>query len=73
MAENDVGNITRQEVVSMIPPLVMDIKPGMTVLDMCAAPGSKSAQLIELLTSGEEDRVQTVAKLLANGVDRPRG
>ena len=71
VAENDVGNITRQEVVSMIPPLVMDIKPGMTVLDMCAAPGSKSAQLIELLTSGEEERVQTVAKHLANGLDRP--
>ena len=48
VAETDVGNITRQEVVSMIPPLVIDVRPGMTVLDMCAAPGSKSAQLMEL-------------------------
>ena len=73
VAENDVGNITRQEVVSMIPPLVMGIKPGMTVLDLCAAPGSKSGQIMELLHAGEEERVRTVAKHLANGLDRPEG
>ena len=54
VAETDVGNISRQEVVSMIPPLLIDARPGMTVLDMCAAPGSKSAQLMELLHAGEE-------------------
>ncbi len=37
--------------VSMIPPLFMDIQPGMKVLDMCAAPGSKTAQLVELTSS----------------------
>lgn len=42
----------------MIPPLVMDVKPGMTVLDLCAAPGSKSAQLLEMIHSGEEARIQ---------------
>lgn len=73
VAETDVGNITRQEVVSMIPPLVMDIKPGMTVLDLCAAPGSKSAQLIELLNAGEEDRARRVAHNLANGLDSREG
>lgn len=73
VAETDVGNISRQEVVSMIPPLVMDIKPGMTVLDLCAAPGSKSAQIIELIHAGEEERARTVAKHLANGLDRPKG
>ncbi|KIW66127.1 hypothetical protein PV04_08330 [Phialophora macrospora] len=61
VAETDVGNITRQEVVSMIPPLVMDLKPGMSVLDLCAAPGSKSAQLIEMIHAGEEDRCRRVA------------
>ncbi|KAI9833762.1 MAG: hypothetical protein M1819_003495 [Sarea resinae] len=60
VSETSVGNISRQEVVSMIPPLVMDIKPGMTVLDMCAAPGSKSAQLIEMVHGGEEARVRKV-------------
>ncbi|KAK5088972.1 tRNA (cytosine-5-)-methyltransferase ncl1 [Lithohypha guttulata] len=73
VAETDVGNITRQEVVSMIPPLVMDLKPGMTVLDLCAAPGSKSAQLLELINAGEEDRARQVAHNTANGLDRPEG
>jgi multisite-specific tRNA:(cytosine-C5)-methyltransferase len=73
VAETDVGNITRQEVVSMIPPLVMDLKPGMTVLDMCAAPGSKSAQLIEMLHAGEEDRWKEVSLNAANGLERPAG
>lgn len=35
----------------MIPPLMMDIKPGHFVLDMCAAPGSKTAQLLEAIVA----------------------
>jgi multisite-specific tRNA:(cytosine-C5)-methyltransferase len=58
VSETSVGNISRQEVVSMIPPLVMDLQPGMTVLDMCAAPGSKAAQLLEMVHNGEEARVR---------------
>ncbi|KAL3421175.1 methyltransferase [Phlyctema vagabunda] len=58
VSETSVGNISRQEVVSMIPPLVMDLQPGMTVLDMCAAPGSKAAQLLEMVHLGEEARVR---------------
>ena len=73
VAETDVGNITRQEVVSMIPPLLMDLKPGMTVLDLCAAPGSKSAQLIEMVHAGEEERTKQVASSNPNGSDIPGG
>lgn len=73
VAETDVGNISRQEVVSMIPPLLMDLKPGMTVLDLCAAPGSKSAQLIEMIHAGEEERCKQVAANVAKGLDRPEG
>ncbi|KAI0392040.1 S-adenosyl-L-methionine-dependent methyltransferase [Xylariaceae sp. FL0594] len=58
VSETSVGNISRQELVSMIPPLVMDLKPGMTVLDLCAAPGSKSAQLLEMIHAGEEGRIR---------------
>ncbi|KAF2493288.1 S-adenosyl-L-methionine-dependent methyltransferase [Lophium mytilinum] len=65
VSETQVGNISRQEVVSMIPPLLMDIKPGMTVLDLCAAPGSKSAQLAEMVHGGEEARVRKVLHKLA--------
>jgi multisite-specific tRNA:(cytosine-C5)-methyltransferase len=44
---NECGLINRQEVVSMLPPLLLDVKPGMKVLDMCASPGSKTSQLLE--------------------------
>ncbi|BFZ55115.1 tRNA (cytosine-5-)-methyltransferase ncl1 [Savitreella phatthalungensis] len=47
--EVEAGNIVRQEAVSMIPPLFMDIKPHHACLDMCAAPGSKTSQIVEYL------------------------
>jgi multisite-specific tRNA:(cytosine-C5)-methyltransferase len=31
----------------MIPPLFLDVQPHHLVLDACAAPGSKTAQIIE--------------------------
>ncbi|KAF5022264.1 hypothetical protein F66182_5703 [Fusarium sp. NRRL 66182] len=71
VSETSVGNISRQEVVSMIPPLLMDLRPGMTVLDMCAAPGSKAAQLLEMIHQGEEARVRKVLRSYAqeDGLD----
>ena len=33
----------------MIPPLVLDVEPHHWVLDMCAAPGSKTFQLLEMI------------------------
>ena len=44
----------------MIPPLLIGVKRGMTVLDLCAAPGSKAAQLIEMVHGGEEARMRKV-------------
>jgi multisite-specific tRNA:(cytosine-C5)-methyltransferase len=61
VAETTAGNISRQEVVSMIPPHFLDVRPGMVVLDMCAAPGSKSAQLAEMIHGDEEERVKRAA------------
>lgn len=52
--ESENGYITRQESVSMIPPLVLDVKPHHKVLDACAAPGSKTAQIIEMLQMNSE-------------------
>ena len=50
----------------MIPPLVLDVQPHHKVLDMCAAPGSKTAQLIEALHAQEgvipEGKVQFVLR-----------
>lgn len=62
VSETAVGNISRQEAVSMIPPLLLDVQSHHTVLDLCAAPGSKSAQLVEMLHAGEETRVRKVLK-----------
>lgn len=45
----NVGTLTRQEAVSMIPPIVLGPQPTDLVLDMCAAPGSKTCQMIESL------------------------
>ncbi|KAJ1545263.1 hypothetical protein HK096_006611, partial [Nowakowskiella sp. JEL0078] len=52
-AETEMGNISRQEAVSMIPPLLLDVQSHHAVLDMCAAPGSKTAQLIEAVQTSE--------------------
>ncbi|KAI1409403.1 S-adenosyl-L-methionine-dependent methyltransferase [Hypoxylon sp. FL1857] len=73
VSETSVGNISRQEVVSMIPPLLMDVEPGMTVLDLCAAPGSKAGQLLEMIHAGEEARIrkfkQTLGETNSQGAD----
>ncbi|KAG8442522.1 hypothetical protein GDO86_011354 [Hymenochirus boettgeri] len=49
VSETESGNISRQEAVSMIPPVLLNIQSHHKILDMCAAPGSKTAQLIEML------------------------
>lgn len=43
------GLITRQEVVSMLPPLFLGVEPHHLVLDLCAAPGSKTSQMLEVM------------------------
>ncbi|XP_052816102.1 RNA cytosine-C(5)-methyltransferase NSUN2-like [Mya arenaria] len=71
ISETESGNISRQEAVSMIPPLVMDIKPHHKILDMCAAPGSKTAQLIEMLHSDDNVPVPD-GYVVANDADNKR-
>ncbi|KAI9197252.1 cytosine(34)-C(5)-methyltransferase [Polychytrium aggregatum] len=70
VSETEVGNINRQEAVSMIPVLLLDVKPEHIVLDMCAAPGSKTAQLIEAIHATEE--VIPPGLVLANDADYDR-
>ena len=53
----DVGNLKQhalgyfylQEAASMIPPVILQPKPGEEVLDMCASPGSKSTQMAAMM------------------------
>ena len=44
-----LGHINKQELVSMIPALFLDIHSHHHILDMCASPGSKTSQLLDLL------------------------
>jgi len=46
---NQRGDCHLQELVSMIPHSFLSINPDMAVLDMCAAPGSKTSQIVESL------------------------
>ncbi|TNV84770.1 hypothetical protein FGO68_gene17463 [Halteria grandinella] len=47
--ETENGRIFRQEAVSMIPVTLLHIEPHHKCLDMCAAPGSKTIQILEYL------------------------
>ena len=65
----DAGNLTGQEIVSMIPPILLQVKSSHYVLDMCAAPGSKSTQIIEdMVASGKGGE----GILVANDVNSKR-
>ncbi|KAI9346016.1 cytosine(34)-C(5)-methyltransferase-like protein [Zopfochytrium polystomum] len=70
IGETEVGNISRQETVSMIPPLLLQVEPHHYVLDMCAAPGSKTAQLIEALHASDETLPSGI--VIANDADSKR-
>ena len=46
---HDSGRITRQEAASMLPVEILGLTDETVVLDMCAAPGSKTTQIAERL------------------------
>jgi len=72
------GHVTRQETVSMVPPVLLHVQQSDTVLDMCAAPGSKTSQLLEdLSVNASSSPSRTAASthggvLIANDASAPR-
>lgn len=58
------GEIYLQSLSSMIPPLLLDANPGDEVLDMCAAPGGKTSEIVQLskgqcmVTACEPDHIR---------------
>lgn len=65
------GRIYVQGLSSMVPPLVLDPKPGEKVLDLTAAPGSKTTQMAAMMGGGgsvtaNDNNPIRVEKLKAN-------
>ncbi len=57
----------------MIPPLFLDIQSSDVILDSCAAPGSKTSQMLEMLYKDEsQGKGQTTGGVIANDVDYQR-
>jgi 16S rRNA C967 or C1407 C5-methylase (RsmB/RsmF family) len=69
----DNGNITRQEAVSMVPPLALNVQSHHKCLDMCAAPGSKTTQMLEIINEslGKSD-IKDQGLVVANDSDTDR-
>ncbi|UCD05635.1 MAG: RsmB/NOP family class I SAM-dependent RNA methyltransferase, partial [candidate division WOR-3 bacterium] len=61
---HNLGLIYVQEVASMIPVIVLDPQPDEFVLDMCAAPGSKTTQIAQMMANR--------GLLIANEISRKR-
>ncbi len=61
---HEAGAFYIQEASAMAPVKWLDVRPGMRVLDLCAAPGGKSTEIAELL--------QNTGFLVANEPDRNR-
>ncbi|PPQ85011.1 hypothetical protein CVT25_010400 [Psilocybe cyanescens] len=72
--ETEVGNISRQEAVSMLPPLLLEVEPHHLAMDMCAAPGSKTAQILEALHAHDTATSTSIPPglLIANDSDNKR-
>lgn len=68
------GNISRQEAVSMIPALLLDVQHEHRVLDLCAAPGSKTKQVMEELYERSASQQSTASGfIVANDANEKRG
>lgn len=68
------GFFTIQDESTGFPPILLDPKPGMRVLDFCAAPGGKSAHLADLMNNEGEivalDKFESRLKILEENLNR---
>lgn len=50
----DTGELYLQDEASQLVPTLLDLQPGLRVLDLCAAPGSKTTEIADLSLDGGE-------------------
>ena len=56
----------------MLPPLLLDIHKEDLILDVCAAPGSKTVQMLELINSNKAQVLESKGGIIANDVEFKR-
>ncbi len=61
---HELGQVYRQNLASMIPPLLLDLKIDAQVLDIAASPGSKTSQIAAM--------IDNTGAIVANDVSQPR-
>ncbi len=49
LPEHQLGYYYLQEAASLLPPVILQPRPGETILDLCAAPGSKASQIAQYM------------------------
>jgi len=70
LREVSLGHVVRQELASMIPAIMLQVESHHNVLDVCAAPGSKTEQLLCLLNASRPDRTKPArGMVVANDAD----
>lgn len=75
VSQDEFGTLSSQELVSMLPCICLDPKPGHFVLDLCSAPGSKSTQILDMILSSRDDQLGIACKkglLICNDVSSKR-
>lgn len=69
-----IGDYYMQSLSSMIPPIILAPKPGEKVLDLCAAPGSKTTEIGEMMNNNGTLIANEIAldrvKMLIYNLDR---
>ncbi|UKK00049.1 methyltransferase [Theileria orientalis] len=76
MNEDNRGSLSRQETVSMLPVLFLDPKPNENILDICAAPGMKYLQIVDMVESrlkwNKMDSLENKGIIIGNDVSQSR-
>lgn len=70
---SDYGLLSKQEIIDMIPPLLLQPKSNDIILEMCASPGNKTSQILESMNQTNNGMSNFIkGALVSNDVDYKR-